>query len=113
MTFGKTTMKIHPILLTQPGYSRSKTTRTVIASNSKTYFPMLRMLLLYSLHKNLKVQQFDFQGAFLHDPLNEDVFIKNPKGVNRPTPYLKLKKLLYGLKQSPKNWYETLTTWLN
>lgn len=65
--------------------------------------PTLRMLLLYSLHENLSITQFDVQGAFLHAPLSEDVFIKTPKGVNRPTPYLKLKKSLYGLKQAPKN----------
>ncbi|KNZ61298.1 hypothetical protein VP01_1422g2 [Puccinia sorghi] len=41
------------------------------------------------------------------------VFIKTPKGVNRKATYLKLKKLLYRLKQSPKNWYQTLTAWLN
>ncbi|KNZ48139.1 hypothetical protein VP01_5888g1 [Puccinia sorghi] len=57
--------------------------------------------------------QFDVQGAFLHAPLTEEVYIKTPTGVNRPSPYLKLKKSLYGLKQSPKNWYETLTAWLN
>ncbi|KNZ48740.1 uncharacterized protein VP01_5449g1 [Puccinia sorghi] len=51
--------------------------------------------------------------AFLQTPLTEDVFIQTPKGVNRPTAYLKLKKSLYGLKQAPKNCYETLTKWLN
>ncbi|KNZ58758.1 hypothetical protein VP01_1867g2, partial [Puccinia sorghi] len=77
-------------------------------------FPTLRMLLLYTIHENLKITQFDVQGAFLHAPLSEEeVFIKTPKGVNQKTPYLKLKKLLYGLKQSPKNWYETMAVWLN
>ncbi|KNZ53066.1 hypothetical protein VP01_3355g1 [Puccinia sorghi] len=42
----------------------------------------------------------------------KDVFTKTPKRVNRPTPYPKLNKFLYGLKQYPKNWYETLTGWL-
>lgn len=68
---------------------------------------------MYALHKKLKITQFNVQSAFLHVPLPEDVFIKKSKGVNRPTPYLKLKKSLYGLKQSPKNWYETLTGWLH
>jgi hypothetical protein len=72
----------------------------------------LRMLLLYSLHQNLQITQFDVQGAFLHAPLSEEVYIKTPKGVNRDSPYLKLCKALYGLKQAPKNWYETLISWL-
>ncbi|KNZ53103.1 uncharacterized protein VP01_3341g2 [Puccinia sorghi] len=65
--------------------------------------PTVRMLLLYSLHENLNVTQFDVQGAFLHAPLTKDVFIKTRKGVNCPTSYLKFKKSLYVLKQSPKN----------
>jgi hypothetical protein len=64
------------------------------------------MILLHLLHQNLQVTQFDVQGAFVHAPLTEEVFIKTPKGVNRDAPYLKLKKSLYGLKQAPKNWYE-------
>jgi hypothetical protein len=74
----------------------------------KTFAPTgkvstLQIILLYSLHQNLEVTQFEVQGAFLHAPLSEDVFIKTPKGVNRDSPYLKLKKALYGLKQAPKN----------
>ncbi|POW01693.1 hypothetical protein PSTT_12316 [Puccinia striiformis] len=72
----------------------------------------LKMILIYSLHQNLTLTQFDVQGAFLHAPLTEEVYIKTPKGVNRHAPYLKLKKALYGLKQAPKNWYETLVAWL-
>jgi hypothetical protein len=71
------------------------------------------MLLLYSLHQNLQITQFNVQGAFLHAPLSEAVYIKTPKGVNQDAPFLKLRKALYGLKQAPKNWYETLTMWLN
>ncbi|KAI7962507.1 hypothetical protein MJO28_000601 [Puccinia striiformis f. sp. tritici] len=72
----------------------------------------LKMIMVYALHQNLTITQFDVQGAFLHAPLTEEVYIKTPKGVNRNAPYLKLKKALYGLKQAPKNWYETLTSWL-
>jgi hypothetical protein len=42
----------------------------------------VQMILLYSIHKNLLVKQFNIQGAFLHASLSEDVFIKTPKGVN-------------------------------
>lgn len=44
------------------------------APNGKV--PTLRMLLLYSLHKKLKVTQLNVQGAFLHAPLSEDVFLR-------------------------------------
>ncbi|PLW45531.1 hypothetical protein PCANC_10125 [Puccinia coronata f. sp. avenae] len=83
----------------------------------KTYAPTgkiytLRTIPLYTIHKHLNVLQFDVQGAFLHASLSKEVFIRTPKGSNRKFPYLKLKKALYGLKQEPKNWYETLTGWL-
>ena len=71
----------------------------------------LRLLLLYALDKKKQIRQFDVQGAFLHAPLDEDVYIVNPKGCPRESPYLKLKKSLYGLKQAPRNWYRTLTAW--
>ncbi|POV98101.1 hypothetical protein PSTT_14653 [Puccinia striiformis] len=62
----------------------------------------LKMIMVYALHQNLTITQFDVQGAFLHAPLTEEVYIKTPKGVNRNAPYLKLKKALYGLKTSTK-----------
>ncbi|KNZ44713.1 hypothetical protein VP01_88g5 [Puccinia sorghi] len=40
----------------------------------------LRMILLYALHKNLEILQFGVQGAFLHTPLEEEVYIQTPKG---------------------------------
>ncbi|KNZ56715.1 putative retroelement pol polyprotein [Puccinia sorghi] len=54
----------------------------------ETYTPngkllTLRILLLYSLHKNLKVTQFDVQGAFLHAHLSEDVSIKTSKAPDK------------------------------
>ncbi|KNZ59604.1 hypothetical protein VP01_1696g3 [Puccinia sorghi] len=36
-----------------------------------------------------------------------------PEGCKRRAPFLKLKKSFYGLKQAPKNWYDTLTSWFN
>ncbi|MBW0478350.1 hypothetical protein O181_018065 [Austropuccinia psidii MF-1] len=50
----------------------------------------------------------DVKTAFLHGDLDEDLFIRLPEGYKslRSGPVcLKLKKSLYGLKQSPRNWY--------
>lgn len=73
---------------------------------------LLRALLSYSVNKNLKILQFDVKGAFLHAPLEENVFIKTPEGSTRKSKYLKLNKSLYGLKQAPLNWYKTLSSWI-
>lgn len=52
------------------------------------------------------------KGAFLHAPINEDVFIQQPAGSDRRSQILNLKKSLYGLRQASKNWYNMLSTWI-
>ncbi|KNZ53948.1 hypothetical protein VP01_3093g2 [Puccinia sorghi] len=42
---------------------------------------------------------------------DEEIYIKNPEGSKQKAPYLKLEKSSYGLKQAPKNWYNTFTSW--
>ncbi|KNZ64274.1 hypothetical protein VP01_1048g1 [Puccinia sorghi] len=64
-----------------------------------------------AVEKHLPLRQFDVKAAFLYAPLKETLFIKTPEGSTRKAPYLRLKKFLYGLKQSPANWFETLTVW--
>lgn len=52
----------------------------------------------------------DVKGAFLYGKINEEVFLKPPEGVTVPTGHvLKLAKSLYGLRKSPKSWYECFT----
>jgi hypothetical protein len=74
-------------------------------------FPLLLTLLVLAIDLKLPIKQFDVKSAFLFAPLEEDIFIKTPKGSSRKAPYLKLEKSLYVLKQAPKNWFETLTGW--
>jgi hypothetical protein len=51
-------------------------------------------VLLYTVHKELNVLQFDVQGAFSHAPLSEEVFIHTPKVLKQTSPFLKLHKAL-------------------
>ncbi|MBW0516785.1 hypothetical protein O181_056500 [Austropuccinia psidii MF-1] len=68
----------------------------------------LRFLLGYCAYHNFDLHQMDVKTAFLHGNLDEDLFIRLPEGYRSlwsgPV-CLKLKKSLYGLKQSPRNWY--------
>ena len=59
---------------------------------------------------NLDLQQMDVETAFLNAKLTEEVYIEIPQGVQINNPYnrLKLNRALYGLKQSPRAWYEDI-----
>ena len=59
------------------------------------------------------LKQMDIKTAYLNAPIEEDVFIKQPEGFelldeNGKPFFCKLKKSLFGLKQSGKNWFLTL-----
>ncbi|KAL0549381.1 hypothetical protein IC582_013863 [Cucumis melo] len=57
----------------------------------------------------------DVKSAFLNGYLNEEVYVAQPKGfINHEYPQYvyKLNKALYGLKRSPRAWYERLTVYL-
>lgn len=54
--------------------------------------------------KNLEIGQFDIKTAFLHGELDEKIFMQLPEGATEKDTIVKLKKSLYGLKQSPRQW---------
>jgi hypothetical protein len=84
-----------------------------------TYSPVarlssLRLLYAISVELGLELAAMDVDAAFLNAELNEDIYIKAPPGQPPlPNGYVyKLKKSLYGLKQSPKSWNDTLNDFL-
>jgi len=59
-------------------------------------------LLAIAALKNLELKQFDIKTAFLYEKLDEEIFMQLPEGVMEKVTVVKLKKSLYGLKQSPR-----------
>lgn len=67
--------------------------------------PSIRVFLALCINFNLKIHQLDVCSAFLNGDIQDDVYIKLPKGFKEiEGTVCKLKKSLYGLKTSPKNW---------
>jgi hypothetical protein len=57
----------------------------------------------------------DMKSAFLNGPIKEDVYVEQPPGFEDseyPNHVYKLSKVLYGLKQVPRAWYECLRDFL-
>ena len=62
--------------------------------------------------KSWKPQQLDIKSAFLYGKLDEEIYMHLPEGNRISGKVCKLNKSIYGLKQSPRQWNERLTTFL-
>lgn len=75
----------------------------------------LRVLIALSVQHGLKLHQVDVTTAFLNGTLEEEVLMKQPEGFEikgKENLVCKLKKSIYGLKQSPRCWNVALDTQL-
>ena len=79
----------------------------------------VRLLLVLSVSLGLATKQVDYVSAFCQAPIEEDVYIEHPRGWRnlnklgvkekfKDGHVLKLNRSVYGLKQSPKNFFELL-----
>ncbi|KAL2253255.1 UNVERIFIED_CONTAM: Retrovirus-related Pol polyprotein from transposon TNT 1-94 [Sesamum indicum] len=66
----------------------------------------IRLMLSIVAAENLELQQMDVKTAFLHEDLEEEIYMVQPEGYNGDDQQVcRLKKSLYGLKQAPRQWY--------
>ena len=82
-----------------------------------TRFTSIRALLQKATNENLILHQLDVKGAYLHAPIDKEIYIQQPPGYETSSDSnvrlsCRLRKSLYGLKQSGRMWYETLTDFL-
>jgi len=71
----------------------------------------LRLFLAVVNQLDLHLHQLDVETAFLNAKLEEEVYLRIPKGLaanNESAQVLKLNKSLYGLKQAPRAWNHEL-----
>ncbi|UYV81486.1 hypothetical protein LAZ67_20001339 [Cordylochernes scorpioides] len=73
----------------------------------------IRTLLAIAANEDLKLVHFDIKTAFLYGDLQDQIYIKQPEGFNNGTDLVwKLKKSLYGLKQSPRCWNQKIVNFM-
>ena len=76
----------------------------------------IRMVQSIATSMDLEVEQLDVKMVFLHGDLEEQIYMQQPEGfVKKGKEHLvcRLKKILYGLKQSPWQWYWKFDSMLN
>ena len=67
----------------------------------------IRVILSAAAMYDLELEQLDVKTAFLHGNLEEEIYMQQPEGFEDDATgkVCLLKKSLYGLKQSPRQWY--------
>uniref|UniRef100_A0A2N9FBM1 Integrase catalytic domain-containing protein n=1 Tax=Fagus sylvatica TaxID=28930 RepID=A0A2N9FBM1_FAGSY len=87
-------------------------TQTYGLDYTETFSPVAKLnsiRIIISLAANLDwpLHQLDVKNAFLHGDLNETVYMAQPPGFESKGEYVcHLKKSIYGLKQSPRAWFD-------
>ncbi|KAK1613221.1 hypothetical protein QYE76_036894 [Lolium multiflorum] len=93
-----------PVLVPDSRLRSSPTAgRTRPHSSIRAFFGIVAM-------HDLELEQLDVKTAFLHGELEEEIYMDQPEGYVVPGKedlVCKLKRSLYGLKQSPRQWYKS------
>ena len=72
-----------------------------------------KILLAYCCKNNLHIEQMDVETAFLNGRVKGEVYVQQPPGYNDGSGKVyKLYRSLYGLKESPRQWYECINKFL-
>ena len=77
----------------------------------------IRVLLQHAVQNDMFVHQMDVKTAYLNAPIDCEIFMEQPEGYERAgkngeKQVYKLRKSLYGLKQSGRNWNNMLHEYL-
>ncbi|CAI7891329.1 unnamed protein product [Closterium sp. NIES-53] len=75
----------------------------------------LRVLLHIATQRDYELHSLDFSTAFLQGSLHEEIWLRRPPGFTRSFPIgtqWSLRRPVYGLRQAPREWHDTLRTTL-
>ncbi|KAK3282268.1 hypothetical protein CYMTET_9991 [Cymbomonas tetramitiformis] len=73
-----------------------------------TQLSSVRLVIILALNLGLEVYHMDVETAFLNSTLEEDLYVRLPRGLGyQGRTCAKLLKAVYGLKQAGKEWFDT------
>jgi hypothetical protein len=71
-----------------------------------------RMLIAIAAKHDLELKQYDITNAFVHAPIDREVYMRMPLGYQKKGTILRVQKALYGLRISPLLWQKEFTSTL-
>ncbi|CAI7857726.1 unnamed protein product, partial [Closterium sp. NIES-53] len=75
----------------------------------------LRVLLQIAIQRDYELHSLDFSTTFLQGSLHEQIWLRRPPGFTGSFPagtQWQLRRPVYGLRQAPRQWHDTLRTTL-
>jgi hypothetical protein len=91
------------------GYARIAGVEFIDTFAPTATFVLLGLLLTVAAKCNWPVYSFDFVTAYLNSPIDEEVWVQPPEGLNIPKGHAcKLKKALHGTKKAARCWCKHL-----
>ncbi|CAI7881065.1 unnamed protein product [Closterium sp. NIES-53] len=92
-----------------------KSTGTYIDEGVDYFQTFSRTLKMTTLQRDYELHSLDFSTAFLQGSLHEEIWLRRPPGFTGPFSagtQWSLRRLVYGLRQAPCEWHDTLKTTL-
>jgi len=114
--YGKKDMVRYKARLVAKGYSQREGIDYNEVFYSVVKYSSIRILLALVAQYELDLDQLDVNTPFLYGDLDEEIYMSQPTGlktVGKENMVCKLKKSLYGLKQSPRQWYKRFDSFIS
>ncbi|KAG8479138.1 hypothetical protein CXB51_029778 [Gossypium anomalum] len=105
----------YKVRLVAKGYSQIPGVDFIDVFSPVVKHSSIRALLGIVAVHDLELEQLDVKTAFLHGKLEEDIYMQQPEDftISKKEDYVcLLKKSLYGLKQSPRQWYKRFDSFM-
>ncbi|CAI7899042.1 unnamed protein product [Closterium sp. NIES-53] len=98
-----------------PGFSQRQGVDYFQTFSPTPKMTTLRVLLHVAAQRNYELHSLDFSTAFLQGSLHEEIWLRRPPGFTGSFPpgtQWSLRRPVYGLRQAPREWHNTLRTTL-
>ena len=83
--------------------------------------PIVKMTSIHTIlsiigTEDLHLEQLDVKTTFLHGDLDEEIYMAQPQGFevkDKENLVCRLKKILYGVKKAPRQWYPKFDSFMH